>query len=91
MGKWEDVASAITINNGNLNFNLMPSSLTSLYAGTPLGAVNNYELLLAEVEIWEMEHLEFGVFTVINIIPGCVLKTILSKWDILPEMERRLQ
>lgn len=46
LGTWDKVASAITINNGNLNINLTPSSHTSLYAGTPVGAVNNFDLTL---------------------------------------------
>jgi len=46
MGTWETVASAVTISNGNINFNHSGSSLASLYVATPLGAVSNYELSL---------------------------------------------
>jgi hypothetical protein len=46
IGTWERVASAVTINNGSLNVNIIPTSSTSLYAGLPLGAVNNYDLTL---------------------------------------------
>jgi hypothetical protein len=49
MGTWESVASSITINNGTLKFDYIGSgsSLTSLYTGTPLGAVKNYEISLS--------------------------------------------
>jgi hypothetical protein len=46
IGTWEKVASAVTINNGNLNFNIIPTSSSSLYAGLPLGAVDNYDITL---------------------------------------------
>lgn len=46
LGSWDKVASAITINNGNLNINLTPASHTSLYAEIPVGAVNNFDLTL---------------------------------------------
>lgn len=46
LGTWDKVASAITINNGNLNIDLTSATHTSLYAATPVGAVNNYDLTL---------------------------------------------
>ncbi|GJQ33610.1 MAG: hypothetical protein HBSAPP04_24490 [Ignavibacteriaceae bacterium] len=43
-GSWDQVGQAITISNGNLNINYTGTDFVSLYVGTPVGSVENYEL-----------------------------------------------
>lgn len=46
-GSWDKVGQAITISNGNLNMNYTGTDFVSLYVGTPVGSVENFEMAVS--------------------------------------------